>query len=91
MYKNKNFFQVIGSWIRRMFMGGSKEFAKEQEENNNNRGKYSNVSKETGIQGISVLYRVRIAGYKDRYFNSLERAKYYYQEIMEDKCTDKKR
>ena len=37
MYKNKNFFQVIGSWIRRMFMGGSKEFAKEQEENNNNR------------------------------------------------------
>lgn len=61
------------------------------EENNNNRGKYSNVSKETGIQGISVLYRVRIVGYKDRYFNSLERAKYYYQEIMEDKCTDKKR
>lgn len=35
MYKNKNFFQVIGGWFRRMFMGGSKEFAKEQEENNN--------------------------------------------------------
>lgn len=61
------------------------------EENNNNRGKYSNVSKETGIQGISVLYRVRIAGYRNRYFNSLVRAKYYYQEIMEGKCIDKKK
>lgn len=34
MYKDKNFFQVIGGWLRRMFMGGSKEFAKEQEEKN---------------------------------------------------------
>lgn len=61
------------------------------EENNNNRRKYSNVSSETNIQGISVLYRVRIAGYKDRYFNSFERAKWYYQEIMEDKCIDRKK
>ena len=35
MYKNKNFFQVIGGWLRRMFTGAGKEYAKEKEENNN--------------------------------------------------------
>lgn len=59
-------------------------------ENNNNRSKYANVNTEVGIQGISVLYRVRIAGYKQKYFNTLDRAKAYYYEIMEKKCTDKK-
>ena len=62
------------------------------EENNNNRRKYANVSYETGCQGISVQYRVRVAGYRQRYFNSLKAAKEYWNEIQKDKeCTDKKK
>lgn len=62
------------------------------EENNNNRRKYANVSTETGYQGISVQYRVRVAGYRQRYFNSLKAAKEYWNEIQKDKqCIDKKK
>lgn len=54
-------------------------------ENNNNRGRYSNVNKEIGIQGISVLYRVRLAGFKQRYFNDKNKAIEYYNECIRSK------
>ena len=54
-------------------------------ENNNNRGRYANVNAEIGIQGISVLYRVRISGFKPKYFNSKDRAIEYYNNCTKEK------